>query len=171
MKNFLAILGGIFLMVTLASCVTSRPSSYPRGPESQYWYNVAILSKKLSKYNVGVISHDKTVALVLPNQSFFVGSSANFTDKAYKILDLVLSFSSYHRGTVIAVSGYSSKGECSDSFDNALNLERAHRVMKQLWNAKTSANLVYSDGESKGFYGKVFLTNCILIEFVDFYSS
>lgn len=166
MRNFLKIVIVVWLMVELTGCFMAHRDSYS---DDQNRENISILIRELSENNVRVYQSSNSIALVLPDKDFFVGNSANFTTHAYHALDLVYSLSHYHKGTTMAVTGYSSSSDY-DQFGKALATERAHRVAQYLLRAKIHANFVYAEGKNRVLnYQKNLLNDCVLVEFIDFY--
>ena len=166
MKKILKISVYVFLAVMLNGCFLFKHGNYSRGQESQGRQNIAPLIEQLSKYNIRVLRRDKFVFLVLPNKKFFISNAANFTCDAYKALDLILSFSNFYKGSSIAVIGCFE--DEYNSFGRALAQERAHKIVQFLWRSKVYANFIYEDDKSQVVYDNKVLSDCILIEFMDF---
>jgi outer membrane protein OmpA-like peptidoglycan-associated protein len=173
MENFLKVAVFVLLSATLSGCSTvgNSQASTRNSSKSLALQNIPFLSKKLSKYNARVFQDDNLAMVVLPNEKFFRDNSANFTNDAYRALDLILSLCSYYETSSVSVMGY-SKDYADYELGKALAIERAHRVVNYLWRSGINANFVYADGRNLTFKkeknGQDIFPDCTLIKMYKF---
>jgi len=155
----------IMLTVLLSGCFTRmvyQTDSEIQKPQAQ----ISLLNKQLIAYDISILQDKDSMVLVLPNKKLFNSNSANFTQEAYKVLDLILELTSYYEKSVISV-----KGVAGVNYANALNAaiatERAHKVVSYLWRSGIDASFMYANGSSAIVVKnkKSFLTDCVVINF------
>jgi hypothetical protein len=121
---------------------------------------ISLLNKQLIAYDIGILKDVDSMVLVLPNKKLFNANSANFTQEAYKILDLILELTSYYEKSVISVKGVAGAGI-------TMTAGRAHKVVQYLWRSGIDASFMYADSNNAILIKnkKLFLTDCIVISF------
>ncbi len=122
---------------------------------------VMAVHKKLLSYKVDITRDKEYIILSLPNKELFNYSSANFSNTAYKILDLILSLTKYYEVSVVSVIGYHAENSKHGGY---LFAERAHKVVQYLWKSGIDANFLYSTENSVPIDRNVF-KSCIVITF------
>lgn len=161
MSNFIKTVILVLLTAELFGCssVASNHRTYLQEN------NIALYSQKLSEHNVHVFHQSNGVILVLPKKGFFIDGSANFTDAAYDVLELIFDLLSYYEESSIAITGY-TRDIYDQGVSKALAVERAHRIMQYLWRAGVNSKFIYADGKkipfNKNQNGK-FLTGGVVI--------
>lgn len=150
-----------FWVFALSGCAVLNHKN-SQSAAAQAKYNVHLLSNKLAIYGANVYRGTDSLKIVLPNKEIFTKNSANFTGKAYEIVDLVFNLINYYKESTIAVTGYSND---DNEISTALAIERARKVMKRLWQAKIDSNFVYASSKNTGVIGgKHPLADCTLVE-------
>ena len=114
--------------------------------------NINSLEKRLAYQQVRVVKNNNYIFLVLPNRVFFNSNSANFTDQAYKTLDLVFELTDRYEKSVIFAKGFAK--------NSTMAAERAHRVAQYLWKSEVNTSFIYSD---VGYMPEI--KNCVVIGF------
>lgn len=155
----------IILVTLLSGCFTRvvyQADSEIHKPQAQ----ISLLNGQLIAYGVSILQDDDSLVLVLPNKKLFNSNSANFTQKAYKILDLILELTSYYEKSVISVKGIAGVNRV-DAFGAAIAAERAHKVVRYLWRSGIDASFMYASGSSAIVVKneKSFLADCVVINF------
>ncbi|EKE01390.1 MAG: outer membrane protein [uncultured bacterium] len=152
----------VFLFGCSTKTVYQAKSTLQTSPQAQ----ISLLDKRLIAHNVRVIQDNDSVVLVLPNKTMFNNNSANFTDEAYKVLDLIFGLTKYYEKSVISVTGFTENSR-NDDLNKAMAAERAHRVVQYLWNLKIDASFMYAGARNMSVAknNKLFLTDCVVINF------
>lgn len=156
--NALKIIVFVMLTTLLGGCyshVVYQVDSEIQKPQAQ----IGLLTEQLAAYDVHIIQNNDSMVLVLPNKILFNSKSANFTRKAYKVLDLIFDLTSYYEKSVISVMGF-TEANSIDTFDTIVAAERAHRVLQYLWRSGIDASFMYADGTNATLF-----TNCVVINF------
>ncbi|MEI8054398.1 MAG: OmpA family protein [bacterium] len=128
---------------------------------------ISLLNKRLVAYDVRILQDKDSLVLVLPSKELFNSSeelfgsnSANFTQEAYKVLDLILELASYYEKSVISVKGFAGVN-CADALSLTIAAERAHKVVQYLWKSGIDSSLMYADSSN----AISSLTDCVVISF------
>lgn len=150
------------LLVGCYSQVVYQNDSEIQKPQAQ----IGLLNKQLAAYDIRIIQNSDSMALVLPNKMLFNSKSANFTQEAYEILDLIFDLTSYYEKSVISVMGF-TKANSIDTIDTTIAAERAHKVVQYLWSSGIDASFMYADGTNVPIIknNKLLFTSCIVINF------
>jgi outer membrane protein OmpA-like peptidoglycan-associated protein len=127
---------------------------------------ISLLNKRLNSYNVRIIHDMDSMFMFLPNKTFFNSNSANFTDEAYRALDLVAELTRSYEKSVISVVGF-TEDSFADAISKTMAAERAHKVVQYLWKQEIDASFVYANGKSMHMIGsgKLDLNDYVVISF------
>ncbi|CAL7959959.1 Outer membrane protein [Gammaproteobacteria bacterium] len=155
----------IMLATLLSGCFTGaiyQSDAEIQKPQAQ----ISLLNKQLIAYDIRILQDEDSMVLVLPNKKLFNSNSANFTQEAYKVLDLILELTSYYEKSVISVRGVAGV-DCVDALSITMVAERAHKVVQYLWKSGIDASFMYADGSNAIVIKnkKSFLTDCVVISF------
>jgi len=155
----------IILATLLSGCLTKvvyQADAEIQKPQAQ----ISLLNKQLISSNIRILQDKDSMVLVLPNKKLFNANSANFTQEAYKILDLILELTSYYEKSVISVKGVAGVNYI-DALGITMATERAHKVVQYLWRSGIDASFMYADGSNAIVFKnkKSFLTDCVVINF------
>jgi len=155
----------ITLTILLVGCyshVVYQVDSEIQKPQAQ----ISLLNEQLAAYDIRIIQNSDSMVLVLPNKTLFNSKSANFTQEAYKILDLIFDLTSYYEKSVISVMGF-TKANSIDALDTTIAAERAHKVVQYLWRSGIDASFMYADGTNVPIIknNKLPFTSCVVINF------
>lgn len=164
MINLLKVIAIVVSILGLTSCATTTVYEHDYGA-SIIQTRVNLLNKKLASYNTRIFVTNDSVSFILPDKTFFISGSANFTEKAYKALDLIFSFVNDYDRPVVSVTGFVRTGSI-EALDEAIANERAHKVSQRLLALGIDANFVYVNTDNNN--DKIRVSDCVIINFRKF---
>lgn len=132
---FLALLGGCSRTVVY----------YTDSPPDPDLGQIHDLQRELVSRGVKVLDGQNSLTLVLPATIFFQGNSANFTDRAYRNLDVIVNLLFYYEKATVKVTGYID-GYNYSLHNKAIAETRAQRVASYLWKQGIDASFIYAEG-------------------------